>query len=402
MDERHIYSITELTRSIKDILEGNFGYIWVEGEISNLRCPDSGHIYFTLKDKNSELKSVLFKFSRSKVKFDLEDGIAVVGYGQITVYEKSGQYQLRVERMEPKGIGALMLRLEKLKKKLQKEGLFDEEHKKEIPFLPQKIGIVTSATGAAIKDIIKILKRRFSNMHILIYPVRVQGIHAGREIAEAIEDLNKMEKRVDIIITGRGGGSIEDLMAFNEEEVGRAIFKSKIPIISAVGHEHDWTISDMVADLRAATPSAAAELVVQKKSELEDKIYNSSKRIRASVMNMLDRKRENLEKLSGRYGLYRIKGLIPQKVQRLDEIMINLERNTGIIVKDNKERLKAILRNLENLNPLSILLRGYSITLDADTGKVLKTCRFLKTSQLVKTKLHKGSFISRVEKIDSN
>jgi len=401
MEERHIYSITELTRNIKDVLEDSFGYIWVEGEISNLRCPGSGHIYFTLKDKNSELKAVLFKFSRPKVKFDLEDGIHVICYGQITVYEKSGQYQLRVEHMEPRGLGALMLKLEQLKKKLAQEGLFDEEHKKEIPFLPLKIGIVTSDTGAAIKDMIKVLKRRFPDLHIVIYPVRVQGEYAAAEIAQAIDDLNKMDKKVDVIITGRGGGSIEDLMAFNEEEVARAIFASSIPVISAVGHERDWTISDLVADLRAATPSAAAELVVREKSELEDRIYNYSRRIKTSLLNMLDRKRKTLEKLSGRYGLYRIKNLVPQKAQRLDEITSNLQRNADNIVRANKERLKYILKHLNNLNPLSVLSRGYSLTTDVDTSKAIRTYRALKISQLIRTRLHKGSIISRVEKIES-
>ena len=402
MEERHIYSITELTRNIKDVLESSFGYIWVEGEISNLRCPASGHIYFTLKDKNSELKAVLFKFSRSKVKFDLEDGISAICYGQITVYEKSGQYQLRAEHMEPRGLGALMLKLEQLKKKLAQEGLFDEKYKKEIPFLPLKIGIVTSDTGAAVKDIIKVLKRRFPDLHIVIYPVRVQGEYAAAEIAQAIDDLNKMDKKVDVIITGRGGGSIEDLMAFNEEKVARAIFASNIPVISAVGHERDWTISDLVADLRAATPSAAAELAVRDESELEDRIYNYSRRIKASLLNMLDRKQKALEKLSGRYGLYRIKNLIPQKAQRLDEVMIDLRRSTDNIVRANKERLKYILKHLDNLNPLSILSRGYSLTTDADTSEVIKTSRALKISQLIKTRLHKGSVISRVEKIESS
>ena len=402
MEERHIYSITELTRNIKDVLESSFGYIWVEGEISNLRCPASGHIYFTLKDKNSELKAVLFKFSRSKVKFDLEDGISAICYGQITVYEKSGQYQLRAEHMEPRGLGALMLKLEQLKKKLAQEGLFDEKYKKEIPFLPLKIGIVTSDTGAAVKDIIKVLKRRFPDLHIVIYPVRVQGEYAAAEIAQAIDDLNKMDKKVDVIITGRGGGSIEDLMAFNEEKVARAIFASNIPVISAVGHERDWTISDLVADLRAATPSAAAELAVRDESELEDRIYNYSRRIKASLLNMLDRKQKALEKLSGRYGLYRIKNLIPQKAQRLDEVMIDLRRSTDNIVRANKERLKYILKHLDNLNPLSILSRGYSLTTDADTSEVIKTSRALKISQLIRTRLHKGSVVSRVEKIESS
>ena len=272
-DGRYIYKVSELTSSIKLILEDSFPNIWVEGEISNLKSPSSGHIYFTLKDDRSELKSVFFKSDNEKIKFDIKDGMHVICSGRISLYEKQGVYQLYVTGLEPKGVGALQLAFEQLKEKLFKEGLFDESRKKPLPMLPDRIGIVTSPTGAAIGDMLKVLKRRFSNVEILINPVKVQGEGAKEEIAGAIRDFNDMNN-VDVIIVGRGGGSLEDLWAFNEEVVARAICDSKIPIISAVGHEMDWTISDLAADLRAATPSVAAELVIAKKSELIDALDN--------------------------------------------------------------------------------------------------------------------------------
>ncbi|MEE9165043.1 MAG: exodeoxyribonuclease VII large subunit, partial [Nitrospinota bacterium] len=263
--ERQVYTVTEITRAIKFSLETEFPRVWIEGEISNLRIPSSGHMYLTIKDEESQIKVVMFRSGKSQLKFGPKDGDQVIVKGKITVYEPRGEYQIVIDYMEPKGIGALQLAFQQLKEKLSKEGLFDEELKKSLPLLPQKIGIITSPTGAAVRDILNIIDRRFPNVHILIAPVKVQGEGAAQEIAAAVKDLNKI-KGVDVIIVGRGGGSIEDLWAFNEEVVARAIFESEIPVISAVGHEIDFTISDFVADLRAPTPSAAAELVVRDKN----------------------------------------------------------------------------------------------------------------------------------------
>ncbi|HEO63785.1 MAG TPA: exodeoxyribonuclease VII large subunit, partial [Candidatus Omnitrophica bacterium] len=269
MDKRKIYTVTEVAQRVQRLLEESIGYLWIEGEVSNLSAPSSGHIYFDLKDKTAVIPVAFFKGFHGKLKFELENGLHVICYGKITSYAPQGKYQIRAEHLEPKGLGALMLAFNRLKDKLEKEGLFDEKHKKPIPYFPQKIGIVTSISGAAIRDIIKVLRRRFNNLHILIYSVRVQGDCAFAEIANAIRVFNAMDEQADVLIVGRGGGSIEDLWAFNEEEVARAIFASKIPVISAVGHERDWTISDWVADLRAPTPSVAAELAVKRKDELE-------------------------------------------------------------------------------------------------------------------------------------
>src|SRR6266403_1471667 len=266
-----VLSVTELTHRVKDLLEERFPSVWVEGEISNVRSPSSGHIYFTLKDSGAQLAVVLFRGVAVKVGFKLKDGLQVIAFGDISVYEKSGQYQLVARRLLPKGLGALQLAFEELKQRLAKEGLFDSARKKPIPALPQRIGLVTSPTGAAIRDFLNIIGRRFPNVHIIIHPVRVQGEGAAQEIADAIDEFNALHASrrlpLDVLIVTRGGGSLEDLWAFNEEVVARALARSNIPTISAVGHEIDFTIADFVADLRAPTPSAAAELVVKSKDE---------------------------------------------------------------------------------------------------------------------------------------
>ncbi len=260
---KKIYSVSEITHEIKVLLEGRFPGVWVEGEISNIRKPGSGHVYFTLKDEGSQLQAVLYRSQFSRSKFDLKDGLQVIAFGDVSVYAKGGRYQITVAEIEPKGLGALQLAFEQLKQRLAKEGLFAPEKKKRIPLLPERIGIVTSPTGAAIRDILTVIERRFANVRILISPVRVQGETAAGEIAAAIDGFNSRAD-VDVIIVTRGGGSLEDLWAFNEEAVARAIAGSHIPVISAVGHEIDFTISDFVADLRVPTPSAAAERAITK------------------------------------------------------------------------------------------------------------------------------------------
>ena len=268
---REILTVTELTRQVQDVLEATFDQLWVEGEISNLRRPASGHLYFTLKDEESQIRAVLFRPVARALKFDLEDGMHIVCRARMNVYKPRGEYQLILDYAEPRGVGALQIAFEQLKAKLQAEGLFDPVHKKPIPYLPSRIGVITSPSGAVIRDILNITKRRFPSVRILIAPVRVQGAEAPAEIVEALHHLNEMPG-IDVIIVARGGGSLEDLMAFNNEGVARAIFASRIPVISAVGHEIDFTIADFVADMRAPTPSAAAELVVPMRSDLTQQI----------------------------------------------------------------------------------------------------------------------------------
>lgn len=296
LGEKKVFSVTEITRMIRYSLEADFSGIWVKGEISNLRIPSSGHIYLTLKDESSQLKGVMFKFQNRNLKFQLEDGLRVIVFGNISVYEPRGEYQLIIEHIEPKGIGALQLAYEQLKERLYKEGLFDKKHKKPLSVLPRKIGIITSPTGAAIRDILMIMERRFANIHMLIYPVRVQGEGSAQEIALAIEEMNSI-KAADVLILARGGGSIEDLWSFNEEIVARAIFRSRIPVISAVGHEIDYTISDFVADLRAPTPSAAAEMVVQSKEELLKRVKMNYDLLARSVISYINQQRSSLDSI---------------------------------------------------------------------------------------------------------
>ena len=267
MDNSTVVTVSELNRRIRASLEAGYADIWVEAEISNLRVPSSGHCYLTLKDSSSQLRAVMFRYARKVLRFIPQDGMKVVCFGSINVYEPRGEYQLIIERMEPRGVGALQLAFEQLKNKLAAEGLFDEKRKRPLPFLPQRIGVITSGTGAALRDILQVLCRRFPGLHIRVLPVAVQGEGAAQEIAAAIADANA-HAVADVLIVGRGGGSLEDLWAFNEECVARAIYDSAIPVISAVGHEIDFTIADFVADMRAPTPSAAAELAVREKHEL--------------------------------------------------------------------------------------------------------------------------------------
>src|SRR5262249_53611017 len=286
--ERRILSVTELTVRVRDALEQQIGEIWVEGELSNCRVWNTGHLYFTLKDESSQLKGFMFKSALRYLRFKPTDGTRVVARGRISVYEPKGEYQLVCEHLEPQGLGALQLAFEQLKKRLQADGLFDPERKRPLPALPRKIGIVTSLDGAAIRDIIKVLRRRYANAHLVVCPARVQGADAAPDVARALRQIGRVEG-VDVVIVGRGGGSIEDLWAFNEEMVARAIARVPVPVVSAVGHETDVTIADFVADVRAPTPSAAAELVVAGKDQFCSRIDTLRDRLRAAARAPLQR-----------------------------------------------------------------------------------------------------------------
>jgi len=377
-ENKHIYSVSELTRNIRAVLEKSFAFIWVEGEISNFVFHTSGHMYFSLKDQGSVVSAVLFRNANKNLRFDLKNGLKVICFGKISVYDKRGQYQLIVEKIEPKGIGALQLAFEQLKEKLQKEGLFDRARKRPIPYLPRRIGVVTSPTGAAIRDILNVTRRRFANVEIVINPVKVQGVGAKEEIAAAIKLFNDL-KDIDVMIVGRGGGSIEDLWPFNEELVARAIYSSKIPVISAVGHEIDWTISDFTADFRAPTPSAAAELIIPRKDELIMRITTSLDRLKNALSNA-----------------------VVQLRQRLDELTAGLSLKQEYIIRLKKEAFLTLIGKLEALSPLSVLKRGYSITERAGDRTVIKDAGSLAKKDLIRTLLAEGEIVSRVEEIRSS
>ena len=440
-----VLSVTDLTRRVKDLLEEKFPSLWVEGEVSNLRSPSSGHIYFTLKDANAQLAVVLFRGVAAKVGFPLKDGLQVIAFGDVSVYERSGQYQLVARQLLPKGLGALQLAFEELKQRLAKEGLFDTARKRPIPTLPQHIGLVTSPTGAAIRDFLNVINRRFPNVHIVINPVRVQGDGAANEIAAAIDEFNSLHASgrvpLDVLIVTRGGGSLEDLWAFNEEVVARALARSKIPTISAVGHEIDFTISDFVADLRAPTPSAAAELVVKAKDEYARQIKQYQARLQKDLRLQLAEARQRFSTLASSYVFRRPTETIRQYQQQLDDYAHRLRRAPGATVAVHRARWEtaaekfkllspqALLVNwrqrlgtheqrfhaalarctqathhrlgqastkLDLLSPNATLQRGYSITVVPETGRIVRSVTHVQPGTNISTKVLDGTFGSVV------
>lgn len=423
MDQKkYIFKVSELNSILKELLETDFPDIWLEGEISNYRPNSSGHHYFTLKDEGGQIGAVMFRTSAGDLKFKLEDGLKVIVRGRVSIYIPGGRYQIIVSAMEPAGMGSLALAFEQLKLRLEKEGLFDPARKKTIPLLPQKIGIVTSPTGAAIRDMLKILDNRFGNLEILIYPVLVQGEGAKEQISQAIYDLNEHYPALDVIIVGRGGGSIEDLWAFNEEIVARAIYASSIPVISAVGHEYDFTIADFVADLRAATPSNAAELVVKEKQILVERVINAKQKMAACLKHKFENYRLRLTHAVGSSVLVRPLERLQEMQQRIDEMLERIAMKSGHIFEIYRNRFKEIEDRLmirfehyfENkkskfsyaagqlnaLSPLGILERGYSIVYAQPTNKIINSAEQLKLNDQLKIKLFKGEVLSTVKEVN--
>jgi len=443
-DLEHIYTVTELTRSIRGLLEGNFGQVWVSGEVSNYKLHTSGHIYFTLKDEQSQLSVAIFRNVASRLRFRLEDGLQVNVEGRISVYERRGNYQLIGSKAEPVGYGALQLAFEQLKKRLAEEGLFDETHKKPIPRFPQLIGVVTSPTGAAIRDILNVIGRRFSTVEVLLYPAMVQGKGAAEEISAGIKALDE-EAKVGVIIAGRGGGSLEDLWAFNEEPVARAIFNCKTPVVSAVGHEIDFTIADFVADLRAPTPSAAAEMVVRERESVISEIAQLRDGLERSVAMRLTQLEYRLKMAFSSYGFRQPSDMLMQYEQRLDDARERISElqqrrledlQAGMsaagkrlwalrperLIASMRDRIKAtrsifveragnmlarreadlaeLAARLDSLSPLAVLARGYSITYRMPAGEILKDSSYASAGDRIRVKLHQGSLACVVEKME--
>jgi exodeoxyribonuclease VII large subunit len=356
-------------------------------------------MYFSLKDKGAQLRCVMFRLSNIRLSFQPENGMKVRALGGISLYEPNGQYQLNVIQLVPAGIGALQMAFEALKRKLTEEGLFDPAKKKQLPAFPSKIGIVTSQTGAAIRDIIKIIRRRFPAVNLILFPVKVQGEGAASEIAEAIEDLN-LHGEVDVIIVGRGGGSLEDLWAFNEEIVARAIFHSSIPIISAVGHEIDFTISDFVADVRAATPSHAGEIVVRDRKELLVQIESLFERIQKNVIQRIENYALRIDSIIRSHAFLRPRDCIFQRMQRLDEIEKNIQNALNRYLETGTMKLNSLGERLHSCNPNAILKRGYSICKKSETGEIVRESGQISRSDLVELYLWKGSALCIIEKTE--
>ena len=389
-------TVSQLTELVKRAVEEKFPAVWVVGQVSNLSRATSGHIYFTLKDNGSEIGAVIWRGTAQRVPFKIENGQEIVVHGRLTVYEKRGCYQLVVTSVQPKGIGALQLAFLQMRDKLAKEGLFDPMHKRPLPFLPERIGIVTSPTGAAIHDILIMIERRLPQVHIIICPVAVQGDGAAQQIAQAIRDLNDWSA-VDVMIVGRGGGSLEDLWPFNEEVVARAIFDSTIPVISAVGHEIDISISDLVADVRALTPTQAGEIVVPSRQMLDEKLEMAERRLARSLTSAVQHARARVEAADRSYGMRSLPERIRLSQQRLDEHWGRIRALAGRELVARRETLSHVKSALQNLNPMNVLSRGYSITMLADEKKPLNSATEVKQGDKLRTVLHKGEIISAAE-----
>ncbi len=440
--ERRVWTVTSLTAAIRATLESRFGEVWVEGELSNCRLwKQTGHLYFTLKDSGAQIKAVMWRSAVRSLRFTPEDGLLVLARGRLSVYDPKGEYQIVCEQMEPQGAGALQLAFEQLKKRLAAEGLFARERKRPLPALPRAIGIVTSLDGAAIRDIVTVITRRHPNVHLVIRPARVQGEGAAADIARGLQAVAAVP-RVDVVIVGRGGGSIEDLWAFNEEVVARAIAASPVPVISAVGHETDFTIADFVADLRAPTPSAAAEMVVAGQEEFRSRIDGLAGRATAAIERRIERLRDLTHRLSGRPGLAgwpaRIalagravaemthqlgrtaRALVARRERRYHELRLALEtydlrRQIGA-VRTRLTRADAALKasalaartradarfcdqaaRLESLSPLAVLGRGYAVCWNEDRTRIIRDASVVRRGDGVRVTLHRGELACRVE-----
>lgn len=410
---RRIFTVSEITTDLKELIEDNFASVWLKGEVSNLKLAASGHCYFTLKDAGAQISCVMFKGSLRTLKFRPEDGLQMVVHGALTLYEAHGKYQIIADHMEPDGVGALQLAFEQLKKKLGAEGLFDAARKRPLPFLPQTVGIVTSAQGAAVHDLLSVLKRRFPNINIILYPVKVQGVGAKEEIAHALDYFSHTHS-VDVVIVGRGGGSIEDLWAFNEEIVARAVAACVVPVISAVGHETDFTICDFVADVRAATPSAAAELCVPRRSDLEVMIQKMGMRLVIAQKNRIALWQNVIKGLTRKIptplALWRRLQLrlgdiedrlqqnalllIRQKKYDLAELQLKIS-DPRILLRDQQNRFRELQIKLQLLSPKGLLKRGYVIA-TRDNGHVVINQKDLNTGDFLNLNFQDGIVKTRI------
>ncbi|MCK4591535.1 MAG: exodeoxyribonuclease VII large subunit [Candidatus Latescibacteria bacterium] len=392
-------TVSEITRQIKELLETNLPTLWVQGEISNFTRHSSGHLYFTLKDEYSQLRCVMWRERSQRLFFTPQHGMKVLAQGDITVYERAGQYQLSVRQLQPAGIGELELAFEQLKQRLRTEGLFDEEHKRPLPEFPQIVGVVTSPTGAAIRDISQIIGRRAPWIQVILRPTLVQGEGAAADIVQAINEFNQYGE-VNLLIVGRGGGSLEELWAFNEEIVARAIYRSRIPVISAVGHEVDFTIADFVADRRAPTPSTAAELAVRDKSELQNLIRLLQQRATDSLLRDIKDAQTKVDMLVSSYALRRFEDSLDQQLQRMDELSGALVKGLDRVMMGKISSFREVAGKLNVLSPLSAFQRGFCVCQKLPEMTVVKESTVLNVDDLVKLRFKIGSALCGVESVE--
>ncbi len=396
-----VLSISELTQGVKLLLEEGFPQVWVTGEISNLARPSSGHIYLSLKDAGAQLRAVLWRSGATRLRFEPRDGMEVFACGRVSVYAPRGEYQLVIEQLHPKGIGELELAFRQLKEKLSKLGYFAPERKKRLPLVPRRLALVTSPTGAAVRDMLEILGRRWPATEIVICPVRVQGEGAAQEIAQAINRLNRLRVSrglyIDVMIVGRGGGSLEDLWSFNDEVVAQAIFASQIPVVSAVGHETDVTIADLVADRRALTPSEAAEIVVPHRVEQQDTVNGFRTRLCGLMLHRLDVARRRTDDLASRRVFRLPLERVRELERRLDEWSCRVHRSAQQRSMRARERVQVAAARLESLSPLNVLARGYSLTRTGTEHEVVRNPDQVRPGDLLETRVQHGRILSRVE-----
>jgi exodeoxyribonuclease VII large subunit len=394
-----VLTVGELTRAVKGLLEDGFASVWVAGEVSNLTRAGSGHVYLTLKDSDAQLSAVLWRGVALRLRFDLREGQEVIAHGRLGVYVPRGQYQLVIEEVQPKGIGALELALRQLKEKLFRQGYFDPGRKKPLPRFPRRVALVASPTGAAVRDMLEVLARRWPAAEVWVCPVRVQGDGAAQEVASAVRCLNQV-RGVDVMIVGRGGGSVEDLWAFNEECVAQAIYASRIPVVSAVGHEIDVTIADLVADCRALTPSEAAERIVPSRAELLEDLHATYSQLRTLLQQRLERARERLGDLASRRALRVPLERIREHERKLDDSTERLHRGVRQRLGQLRERLESQAARLESLSPLNVLSRGYSLTRTEADGVVVRSAAQVRPGDRLVTHVHEGRIISRVVRLE--
>jgi len=399
-EQPSVLTVSELNELAKDVLAEQFSKIWVAGEVTDLSQPSSGHVYFTLKDDQASIRGVIWRSTASRLPFALEDGQQILCQGKIDLYVARGSYQLVVNRVESQGMGTLQQAFEQLRRSLESEGLFDTEHKQSIPWLPRCIAFVTSPSGAAIRDFLEVVRRRWNNVNVIVIPARVQGTQAAGEIVLGIEQANRILPAPDLLIVGRGGGSMEDLWCFNDEQVVRAIFNSTIPVISAVGHEIDVTLSDLVADRRALTPSEAGEMAVPQESEVWSNLSALKQRLLALLQLRLETARQRFEQLRSRPVLARPTDAIHERSRKVDELEKHLARGIDLALKQGQEQISLMAARLSALSPLEVLQRGYSVT-QSMNAQVVRSIQMIEVGQTIETKVVDGSFISKVESIQA-
>ena len=394
-----VLSVSLLTARIKDVLETTFPSVWVAGEVSNVARPASGHLYLTLKDEGAQIRAVAWRGVASRLPLDVEDGIEVLCRGDVDVYAPRGSYQLIVRHMEPRGVGSLQAALRKLQQRLDAEGLFDGARKRPLPTFPRRIAFVTSPTGAAVRDFLEVIRRRWRGADVLVVPARVQGEAAAPEIVAGIETANRLVPRPDVLVVGRGGGSIEDLWCFNDERIVRAVFASEIPVVSAVGHEIDVTLCDLVADVRALTPSEAAERVVPSTRDVAASLQTTAERLQSALRGRVDRARAQLESIAQSRPLRRPMDHVHERARRLDELASRGTRAMRARHTRSVDRLGALAGRIESLSPLGVLARGYSLTTHTEDGRLVRNVQDAAPGEQITTRLAAGRLVSRVEEV---